>query len=66
MNALSETRPESDSALKSALNDKAIEQFIPPAAHSCPSPAVKQVFGDMEAFLSGMLVFHCANKRRVI
>jgi len=63
MNAQPETRPESDSAIKHALPDKALEQFIPPAAHSCPSPSAKQVFGDMEAFLSGVLVFHCANKR---
>jgi len=65
MNALPEPWLESDSALKSALIDKAIEQLVS-SAHSGPSPAAKQVMGDMEAFLSGVLVFHCANKRSMI
>jgi len=63
MNPVTEPQAESTSVTKQALIDKAIEQIIPPAAHPCPSPAVKEVRGDMEAFLAGMLVFHLVGKR---
>jgi len=62
MNALPETRPESDSALKSALIDKAIEQFIPASTQPCNTPAAREAMDDMKAFLSGVLVLHCAGK----